>query len=318
MAIQQINIGAAPNDKTGDKARDWAQKTNANFTNPDHAASKIMATPSQALAGTAGVIPDAAGVHAAFKQFGLGGNLVYTNSTSSFSEKIYEVTIPSLGEVAVPLPTNASEVLVTGYTLATGNFTGFKGRFYKTGGTTWIFQNLHGITGSSNYPSIGVTGNVPVFKNPHPSTSYSFVWKVEAVSQSSGTAVNVFGSNQIVGTVAQSGGVPTGAIIESGSNANGTYTKYADGTMVCSHIISVASIACTTADTIFGFKSPNQTWTYPATFTTVNSYQISGLSTPATFVAGVGTSSAQYVWHSVNSSAAATRLAGFLAIGRWY
>ena len=45
MAIQQINIGAAPNDKTGDKARDWAQKTNANFTNPDHAASKIMATP---------------------------------------------------------------------------------------------------------------------------------------------------------------------------------------------------------------------------------------------------------------------------------
>ena len=59
MAIQQINIGAAPNDKTGDKARDWAQKTNANFTNPDHAASKIMATPAQALAGTPDVIPDA-------------------------------------------------------------------------------------------------------------------------------------------------------------------------------------------------------------------------------------------------------------------
>lgn len=37
----------------------------------------------------------------------------------------------------------------------------------------------------------------------------------------------------IVGPVSQSGGVPTGAIIESGSNSSGTYTKYADGTMIC-------------------------------------------------------------------------------------
>ncbi|MGH8425844.1 MAG: pyocin knob domain-containing protein, partial [Pseudomonas fluorescens] len=31
----------------------------------------------------------------------------------------------------------------------------------------------------------------------------------------------------------QSGGVPTGAIIERGTNANGDYTKFADGTMIC-------------------------------------------------------------------------------------
>lgn len=36
----------------------------------------------------------------------------------------------------------------------------------------------------------------------------------------------------IVGTVSQSGGVPTGAIIERGSNANGEYVKYADGTLI--------------------------------------------------------------------------------------
>lgn len=34
----------------------------------------------------------------------------------------------------------------------------------------------------------------------------------------------------IVGAVSQSGGVPTGAIVESGSNASGQYTKWADGT----------------------------------------------------------------------------------------
>jgi len=36
----------------------------------------------------------------------------------------------------------------------------------------------------------------------------------------------------IVGTVAQSGGVPTGAIIESGSTSTGSYTKFADGTLI--------------------------------------------------------------------------------------
>lgn len=39
--------------------------------------------------------------------------------------------------------------------------------------------------------------------------------------------------DNILGTVSQSSGVPTGAIIESGSNANGHFIKYADGTMIC-------------------------------------------------------------------------------------
>ena len=38
--------------------------------------------------------------------------------------------------------------------------------------------------------------------------------------------------DNILGTVSQSGGVPTGAIIERGSNANGEYVKYADGTLI--------------------------------------------------------------------------------------
>jgi hypothetical protein len=37
----------------------------------------------------------------------------------------------------------------------------------------------------------------------------------------------------ILGSVAQSGGVPTGAIFEEASNANGGYVKLASGTMVC-------------------------------------------------------------------------------------
>lgn len=37
----------------------------------------------------------------------------------------------------------------------------------------------------------------------------------------------------IVGAVSQAGGIPTGAIIERGSNANGDYVRFADGTQIC-------------------------------------------------------------------------------------
>lgn len=39
--------------------------------------------------------------------------------------------------------------------------------------------------------------------------------------------------SNIIGLVSQYGGVPNGAIIERGSNAIGTYTKFADGTLLC-------------------------------------------------------------------------------------
>ncbi len=43
----------------------------------------------------------------------------------------------------------------------------------------------------------------------------------------------VYARSNILGTVSQSGGVPTGAIIQRGSNANGEFVKYADGTQIC-------------------------------------------------------------------------------------
>ena len=43
----------------------------------------------------------------------------------------------------------------------------------------------------------------------------------------------IYSQSNILGTVSQSGGVPTGAIIERGSNANGEFVKFADGTQIC-------------------------------------------------------------------------------------
>jgi hypothetical protein len=62
----------------------------------------------------------------------------------------------------------------------------------------------------------------------------------------------------IVGTVSQSGGTPTGAIIESGFNSNGHYLKLADGHMICRHVLRMEQVL--TADILGG------TWVFPAQF----------------------------------------------------
>lgn len=65
--------------------------------------------------------------------------------------------------------------------------------------------------------------------------------------------VRAYDWSNIVGTVSQSGGVPTGAIFESDSYANGEYVRYADGTQICTHRIT-------------GSASSGVTWTFPAIF----------------------------------------------------
>ena len=47
----------------------------------------------------------------------------------------------------------------------------------------------------------------------------------------------VYSSKNIIGTVSQTSGVPTGSIIESGSNANGEYVRLADGTQICTRTV---------------------------------------------------------------------------------
>ncbi len=45
----------------------------------------------------------------------------------------------------------------------------------------------------------------------------------------------LYTQDSLLGTVAQSGGIPTGAVIERGSNGNGDYIRWADGTQICTN-----------------------------------------------------------------------------------
>ncbi len=42
-----------------------------------------------------------------------------------------------------------------------------------------------------------------------------------------------YGPGNLLGQVSETAGVPTGAVIERGANANGTYIRFADGTQIC-------------------------------------------------------------------------------------
>ena len=74
----------------------------------------------------------------------------------------------------------------------------------------------------------------------------------------------VFSRNNILGTVSQSGGVPTGAIVQRGTTADGEFVRFADGTQICVR----AGLSAANAATALGalFRSANVAWTFPAAF----------------------------------------------------
>lgn len=62
----------------------------------------------------------------------------------------------------------------------------------------------------------------------------------------------------LLGPVSEVGGVPTGSVIEHGSNANGRYTRWADGTQIC--WIEDITLSYSNGTTLA------ETWNFPAQF----------------------------------------------------
>ena len=79
-----------------------------------------------------------------------------------------------------------------------------------------------------NFPNeyFGTSADKDVTVDPNDTTAGRLLTTDAGPSQA-------YKQSNIVGTVSQSGGVPTGAIIQRGSNANGEWVRYADGTQIC-------------------------------------------------------------------------------------
>lgn len=185
-------------------------------------------------------------------------------------------------------------------------------------------------------PKDGATGDRTVIipdSVPDLDTANNFGGNIEASSMTIG-GKDVYNEANILGAVSQVGGVPTGAIIERGSNANGEYVKYADGTLICSR----DGLTMNTYDSIT--KGLNIDVTFPATFATTpivnitprgNSGDWTSMPTPtggtiysAVQKQGFATPTTTTVRltsipdPSVDFSGVEIRNCQYLAVGRWY
>src|SRR6056297_1908975 len=117
-----------------------------------------------------------------------------------------------------------------------------------------------------------------------------------------------YGPGNLLGTVAQTGGAPAGAVLERGSNAGGDYLRLADSTQICWQTASSSSAG-------------QVLWAFPAAFLpgTTPMVQATGQVQTAHF-ASTGTPSDTGVHFSVwgLSGARVAYSTGLLAIGRWF
>lgn len=149
-------------------------------------------------------------------------------------------------------------------------------------------------------------------------------WWVRAKENYFSEWAMLYGQNTILGTVSQSGGVPTGAIIERGSNANGGYVKYADGTLICTKEVT-SSITCSiTSGSVYANNS-DIVQTLSATFTNVQGISIHCDGTSTTAIGrwavsagtGAGSNSVKYrIFDSISSTA--TTIVRITVIGQWF
>jgi len=122
----------------------------------------------------------------------------------------------------------------------------------------------------------------------------------------------------VIGTVSQSGGVPTGYLMQRGSNANGEFVKFADGTQICWKHQSSADLVVIDTATGANFRGTKR-WTFPAAFagSPVTSGSLNDYRGGAMANAAIANT---YVDMVANLSVARPEGAGWngMAVGRWF
>lgn len=120
--------------------------------------------------------------------------------------------------------------------------------------------------------------------------------------------------SSVVGTVSQSGGVPTGAIIETGTD----YTKWADGTMIC----TVTSGTLTSSNvTGSSYQSDAVSINFPQTFVAAPMPMPAATRVAGTighWVGNCSTSTTSANVRLMTSTSGATGTITVTAYGRWF
>lgn len=135
------------------------------------------------------------------------------------------------------------------------------------------------------------------------------LWMREYAGGGWGAWRMILDQSNILGTVSQSDGQPTGALMERGAGPDGSYMRFADGTQICTH----------------RFDSPasSHAWSFPAAFDPGTLPALTALAQhdtaarSATAGAGQSTTGATFnIWDA--SGAAAPARLQVTATGRWF
>ncbi|MDE4193534.1 hypothetical protein [Phaeobacter gallaeciensis] len=131
--------------------------------------------------------------------------------------------------------------------------------------------------------------------------------------------ISLFSTENLVGTVSQSGGAPTGAVIERGSNANGEYVRFADGTQMCWQD-DADDLDATNASGSLYRSSVSGNWTFPAAFLGGSSISVSAQpDSSVRWAQAHVSSSTSAVFRQFQATASSTTISTRLfAIGRWF
>jgi len=126
-----------------------------------------------------------------------------------------------------------------------------------------------------------------------------------------------YGPGNLLGTVTENAGTPTGAVIERGSTANGDYVRFADGTQICTATLPATD--CSVADGAM-FTSVSASWDFPAPFSTGSTISVSGSGGTANRFVGFDAPTEGAVTFKVLSTTteAAQLSPTAIAIGRWF
>jgi hypothetical protein len=124
-------------------------------------------------------------------------------------------------------------------------------------------------------------------------------------------------SSNILGTVGQSAGIPTGAIIERGVNVNGNYQKFADGTLICMRSYNESNAVNIAEGNLF--RSASLSFTFPSVFVSTDVLVLGSFPNTGAWLSQRNSSAtnAAFVWQSAVALTSNT-MAHLLAIGRWY
>jgi hypothetical protein len=189
-------------------------------------------------------------------------------------------------------------------------------------------QLAQGLTSNNLYHRTQVAGTwgawAPIVRGGANSTITSLTGLTTALSIDQGGTGNTTGTAArlaaaaMLGTVAQAGGVPTGAIVETSTNSNGTYTKFLDGTLICQGSMPDFAVAAGAVATV------SSTATFPALFINTN-YYFDCVGSPNASndifgFTGVNAKAVHSATRVFRNGATAQSIINcrYLAVGRWF